>query len=76
MSDIEMPEGYIIDYMILVLAGYDFSKYDWVKDNLDVIHFTIQGTMKSYESYVERIITDRMTSKTGSGGQQPKYESG
>lgn len=49
-----MSDEYNLDYMILVLANYDYTKVEFVKKNLDVIDFTLMNCFKGFENCLER----------------------
>lgn len=40
--------------MIISLAGYDYTKVEFVKKNLDITDFTIFNCFKTFENCLER----------------------
>jgi hypothetical protein len=51
-SSARLPVGYEYQYMILTLAGWDYTKYTWVRDNCDVTDFIQYLCFKQFENNI------------------------
>ncbi len=42
-----------MEYMIMTLANYDITKFEWIRNNCDMVDYVMYQSFKGYDGHLE-----------------------